>query len=320
MRISIFLFSFLIAGSSMGGMTIKGARWASNSVEVCFASRKQAGDSRFAEDSKTFPTLPAKVKLADPTAEEKGLIETIVRSEYNLAATGFEFTGFQNCVSGTKAKLFVYLGHGGPLGAGNIGEGMKIDKYWQYRDREGNVVLSPVYVKLSTALPSYVYFQNLKALRGQDSRLALAERLQMNVLHEFGHAVGLLHEDERAEANASPNCYYQNSQSATRTSEPIALTSYDFASVMSYCFLNSINNQTGLHYQIAQAGLDPTAIPKYGVPVVRWPGLNLDGEDRVLSRVPGTDRFDVKIRLGLSEKDRQSIRCLYAPMAGCPRG
>lgn len=311
------ILAFLTVGSAFGGMTIENAKWGSNSVEVCFASKKQAKASRFAEDSKTFPTLPAKTRLADPTAEERALIETILRSEYRADTTGFEFTGFTDCAAASNAKVYVYLGSGGPLGAANIGEGMKIDKYWQYHDREGHEVISPVYVKLAAAKPSYVYLQNLKALSGTSPVMKPAELLQMHALHEFGHAAGLLHEDERSEAANGANCYSQNGQSNFRTSAPIPLTKYDPASIMSYCFLDQLTNRTGLRFQVAKPGTDPAKLPAGGVPVVRWPGLFFEDGLREISHSVLADRHDFEIRLGLSEKDRASIRCLYAPGGTC---
>lgn len=308
---------FLIAGSAFGGMTVEGARWNSNSVEVCFASKRQAGASRFGEDSKTFPRLPSRVRLEDPTGEERSIIEKIIRTEYRLDATGFEFTGFGECVPGTKAKIFVYVGRGGPLGAGNIGENLKIDKFWVYRDREGRQVISPVYVKLANALPSYLYFQNLRALSERPTRLSPSENLEVAALHEFGHAAGLLHEDEREEANRSPNCVYQNAQSAYRVSRPVPLTAYDPASIMSYCFIDFLKEKTGLRYQVARSGYDPRTLPPEGLPIVAWPGLFLEDSTRTVSRGETAERLEFAIRIGLSDKDRHSIRCLYSPGSAC---
>lgn len=312
----LLLSAFLLMGSAFGGMTVDGARWASNSIEVCFATKRQAGASRFGEDSKTFPTHPARVRLENSTAEERSLIETIVRNEYRLDSTGFEFTGFSECTPDTKAKIFVYVGRGGPLGAGNIGEKLTIEKFWTYRDREGRQIISPVYVKMATALPSYLYFQNLEALKAQSTRLSPIEQFQVAALHEFGHAAGLLHEDEREEANRSPNCAYLNAQSPFRVSRPVPLTPYDPASVMSYCFIDFLKEKTGLRYQVARAGYDARTLPSQGgLPIVAWPGLFLEDSSRTVTRRETADRLEFTIRLGLSDKDRQSIRCLYSPGA-----
>ncbi|MBS1964074.1 MAG: hypothetical protein JST04_17815 [Bdellovibrionales bacterium] len=314
---TISLVSFLVVGTAFGGMTIENAHWRTNSVEVCFASKKQAKASRFGEDSKTFPTQPAKTRLADPTADERSLLETILRAEYRMDTTGFEFTGFRDCAAATGAKIYVYLGSGGPLGAANIGENMRIEKYWQYHDREGHQILSPVYVKDAAGKPSYVYLQNLKSLSGVSPVMTPAELLQMHALHEFGHAAGLLHEDERTEANGGANCAYANGQSMVRTSAPVLLTKYDPASIMSYCFLDTLTTKTGLHYQVATAGTDPAKLPRAGLPLVRWPGLFFEDGLRSISHHVSADRHEFEIRLGLSEKDRASIRCLYTPGSAC---
>lgn len=296
------------ADSATAGMTVGAAAWNDPRVEVCFASKRQTELSRFGEDSKTFPT---RAKVVDATEEERTLIESTIRSEYREADTGIEFAGFQPCVPGGTAKIFIYVGSGGPLGAGNIGERMQIEKFWTYTDREGRQVISPVYAKLETALPSYLYFQNLKALKTESGRLSPADRLRLNALHEFGHAAGLAHEDERAETDQSPNCHYQRARSAYRVSEPRTLTAYDPASVMSYCFVGVLLEKTGLHYQVARPGRDPASLPTEGLPLLRWPGLHLEDSLRTLENTEKADRFDVRIRLGLSGKDRLSLRCLY---------
>jgi hypothetical protein len=294
-------------------MTIQDAHWSTNSVEVCFASKRQTKESRFGKESKTFPPDP-KVHVENSTPEEREIIETVVRNEYRLDSTGFEFTGFGECVPGTKAKIFVYLGRGGPLGAANIGENMKVDHYWMYHDRKGNVIFSPVYVKAEIGKPSYVYLQNLKQLSAIRSPLGAENLLRIHALHEFGHAAGLLHEDERDEANGGANCAYQNGQSNYRTSAPIPLTKYDPASVMSYCFIDALTNRTGLHYQVAPVGVDPASLPKSGLPIVRWPGLYFEDSLRLVSSEKLPDRLEFEIRPGLSEKDRESIRCMYSPI------
>lgn len=303
---------FLMTGTAFGGMTVGEARWSSKTVEVCFASKNQKKDSRFGEDSKTFPTQSGRVHVEESTAEERELIEKVVREEYRLDSTGFEFVGFRECAPGTKAKIFIYLGRGGPLAAANIGEKMKIDKFWVYRDREGRQIVSPVYVKLEASLPSYLYFQNLRALADQPTRLGVKDLFRSHALHEFGHAAGLLHEDERAEANQNPNCTYRNGQSMYRVSAPIPLTAYDPASIMSYCFLDYLSSKSGLHFQISRPGADPERLPSAGLPIVRWPGIFLEDSLRTVSRRELADRFEVEFRLGLSEKDRLSLRTLYA--------
>jgi hypothetical protein len=313
----LLLLSFVLAKTAFGGMTVGGARWSTNSVEVCFAAKDQARSSRFGEDSKTFPTHPSRVRLKNPTDSERALIESTIRGEYRLDSTGFEFTGFSECTPETKAKIFIYVGQGGPLGAGNIGENMKIDKFWTYRDEEGRQIVSPVYVKLSTALPGYLYFQNLKSLSGERSALTPKERLSLTALHEFGHAAGLLHEDERPETNRNPNCEFMNAQSMFRVSQPIPLTPYDPASIMSYCFIDFLKNKTGLRYQVARPGVDPSTLAPSGLPILAWPGLFFEDSSRILRTVDFVDRSEFTIHLGLSEKDRRSIRCIYSPSSAC---
>ncbi len=297
-----------IATSAFAGATIEQAKWSSKTVEVCFADSAQKDLSRFKEDSKTFPTRPS-VKSA--TAEEKALIEKMIRSEFTPALTGLEFTGFQDCSESRPSQLYIYLGSGGPLGAANIGEGMKIDKYWTYRDQEGHQIVSPVYVKLSAALPSYLYLQNLLSLKDQSGLLTPSEDFQMNALHEFGHTAGLIHEDERPEANRSANCIYQNAQSNYRTSKPVFLTPYDPASIMSYCFTFRLHDMSGLHYQVGLPGRDSTQLPNEGITLLPWPGVFFEDNERILELTNKVDRSEYKIRIGLSAKDRESIRLLY---------
>jgi len=186
-----------------------------------------------------------------------------------------------------------------------------------YRDRTGREIISPVYVKMPSAKPSYLFFQNLRALGDQRSLLSVADQLRLGALHEFGHAAGLLHEDERDGANASPNCLYASAQSAFRVSAPIPLTAYDPASIMSYCFIEMVKEKTGLHYQVARPGYDPRKLPTAGLPLVGWPGLFLEDSSRTVSKLETADRYEMKFRIGLSDKDRQSIRCIYSPTSAC---
>ena len=177
-------------------------------LKFAFASAAPQYMLRFYRQSKYFPARP---RLENATDLEKTTVKNIILQEYTLAKTGIHFVGFGDCDTESNSDVYIHFGVSrdrAPIGAAEIGQDMD----WLggvYRTDASNhdTMAMSVYERKPGIGPSYVYIEKYKHMvETVSSKLPEKEYLELAALHEFGHAAGLGHEDDRVEANDSPFC------------------------------------------------------------------------------------------------------------------
>jgi hypothetical protein len=158
----------------------------------------------------------------------KDLTKDAVQREWNKK-TAVEFFGWENCKSGEDGDVRVLMQPDewfvACLGTSNCG--LK-------RKYKANVVLTPN----AYSTPFTCWYKAIVLNHNMPRIFSSESCFQKSVLHEFGHALGLLHEQQRYDAS----CLRSADKIEAGYAEPIG--PYDTESVMNYCFIdNRISNE-----------------------------------------------------------------------------
>lgn len=291
------------------------SKWDRSEIQVCFAEPKDKGDSRIRDDAKSFPEKARLVKIRDI---EKQWIRSIIEQEYRKDRTYVSFVGWRDCDDRNPAAVWIYMGKGGPKGASNVGQDMITLHYIQVTNRNTGEAeqIIPVKERKPGQKPSYIFLHRMDSNELKQLMIDEETHLKLTALHEFGHATGLVHENEREGANTDGNCYLgRQSRQFQRHSENAVqyMSKYDPGSVMNYCFVFSVSTASGLKFDVAKPGLDTEKMPNQGLPILAWPGVLGVGPSRIASKTELNDRYRYEIRIGLSEGDVHTLRCFYGP-------
>ena len=152
------------------------------------------------------------------SAELQAKVKAIVEFEIN-AVSSFEFTGFHSCDAKT-ADIDIFIGASGSASAGGIGD----------TSSGLSRLLKHFLPQKFSRLPLELY------LSSEDGKKLDSAYFQNIVVHEFGHALGLHHEQIR-EDNANGR-YCDNASGGTSTGRPQGATDvgdFDQNSIMNYC-------------------------------------------------------------------------------------
>ncbi len=166
--------------------------------------------------------------VADGDDKWKDLTKTVVQREWNKK-TAVEFFGWENCESDEDGDVRVLMKQDewfvACLGTGNCS--LK-------NNYKANVVLTPN----AYSSPFTCWAHALVSDHSIPRVFSGESCFESAVLHEFGHTLGLLHEQERYDAS----CARSADKLEAGYAEPIG--PYDTKSVMNYCFANNkISNE-----------------------------------------------------------------------------
>ncbi|MDA8792747.1 hypothetical protein N9N67_05845 [Bacteriovoracaceae bacterium] len=241
-KISITI-AFISMSAYSYGLLIQERKWDKSSINVCWVdksteidqyqdimeklSSKRYNPTQLAEYLKNHSTtMPVKYKTH---------IQRVTNSEISVQKLGIEFIGWQSCDS---QKVL---------------------------NGDYDLLIIPENQPLSEKHPRELGLAGHRYLRGgKGSKIDYIEvnisqletiginKLTLIMLHEFGHALGLDHENIRSRKESDGFCLYyywggghdydatKSDPAHTMSTNPQALTSYDRFSVMNYCHLSTV--------------------------------------------------------------------------------
>jgi len=258
---------------AMAGIIAKApyGRWDHPEVRVCWGNDSGAsidtcynGQIEFPETS--VPHLAAK--------QER--VKAAITREFSLERTGISFVGWEPCPADQDVKmsadLVVYF---------------QLNTH-QSEIYEGDASLASVCPDKANTISSIRLFPPLSEV--STTAITLDQSLEITALHEFGHAAGLMHEDE---SSHSAGIFKQTRWDKEKGD---VVSSYDQSSVMSYSFFQSTLPSKGLHFTKHRWDLsvrqDPFTVSVNKIEGEHW-------------------KKDVSIQLGLSSGDVHALRCVH---------
>ena len=204
------LLSLISTSVFAGSLYSDDYQWRTKSIRACFA-KGESGKRELEGQSATISSW---------SSGNKKQVQEWVTTEYSLARTGVEFTGWKDCKDDPAADVVVFYGRRSLKKLlladfiGNIRAESTIGPS-AYGDIEG-------YEKAK----AYVWLQTDGLTRG-------------TVTHEFGHALGLHHEHYAWDAAKDPKCKDEPDAGAGPTVARASVHGeYDSDSIMSYCQLH----------------------------------------------------------------------------------
>ena len=163
------------------------------------------------------------------TEQQQRLVQEALLSSWQQAST-IDFVGFQACAQTAQPNIRVYIADEAPF---TLGLGKRLDAV------EGGVVLNLLFAKWGS--------------RCHVAPLSVESCIKSMAMHEFGHVLGLAHEQNRDDRAADCVEPAQGDEE-----NPIKVGSFDRESVMNYCY-------DGVYRSSLSAGDVHTLQQMYGV-------------------------------------------------------
>lgn len=260
--------------------------WTQRQIRVCFGVKSHEKLAQLG----SFPRL-----ISTFSEIEKESIKAIITKEFTKESVGLEFTTWQDCdEKASNGDLIVFRDKYDDErgGAAVIGQGGITRSAW---DAVKKVSYHEMIKEKTTLLPMVLINPSAGLSK---NKVTAAQYIQLTALHEFGHVAGLLHEHRRfSESEKDPNCKKNpdlvlNPESVRRSTRFSG--SYDFNSIMNYCFYNSILDRSGLSFSSKR----PQDV------------IYLTDKTLYTTKQDGK-RTEVSIKIGYSHLDKEAIRCLY---------
>lgn len=201
-----WLFPLLLTVTTAhAGMSITYS-WNKEALKVCFGNKN------------TEVRLKGlKNKFSNWKESDKAAIRQILLEEYTPEVTGYHFYGFDDCETSEKPDIVV----------------VKMSSFsTQALEKNG----------IANVGPGFVYpVPEIKSAKGI---VALSARgiQRSTVSHEFGHVLGLLHEQDHPDAykKAEDHCRYYSKEEKERKNFHI-YSDFDEVSVMNYCRIHKLD-------------------------------------------------------------------------------
>lgn len=258
-----YFLIFIFPIHSFGGYVIKDDRfvWNRSEIRVCWAGGSGTRFNTCQKDHITFPQRP----VSEREMHYRERVEDIVTREFRVQRTGVSFVGWETCsVNEVSQKTDVAIYIQDNAHTNNVFEG------------EATIGRC---LKPNTLSYVRIFPPSEDSLQ---SALSLEDSLRFIALHEFGHVLGLLHEDV-------------NKKWTIDDLVPgVSVTSFDRFSVMSDYFYFKILKDKGFNFVT-------DVVPKRRIGDLRF---------QVAESFEGNEAGPL-FQVGLSVGDIHALRCLY---------
>jgi hypothetical protein len=263
-------------------------RWDKQSIEVCWGKNVHLPLTRIKPEH-----LNSDEQFFNNQENDKKIIKDAIVSNYNFDSTGIELTGWRNCDDNpghVNEDVILLLNSAG--------------KYDETSDSRASI-------GKNSNKKSFVLIRKLSVAKA--NFLKPDEHLKFISLHEFGHLLGLRHEDSHPEAPI-------RSQEAL-SENVLILSGYDSMSVMSYRFMDTMMGITGHLFKLDPTNkVTPEETWKWNFPQSQMfalsrfsdilaPSFLDDSRVAFLSQTEDLRRFSLAI--APSDKDLKTLRCAY---------
>ena len=241
---------------------------------------------------------------------DKLQVKESITSEYNLAQTGIELVGWNDCNQDDVSDVIVFSE-----------DQTKAPKHFT------DLSLVPTYHGCSSIgdeSPGSLLkrFVLIKKLPDHQLKITSAQALEVTALHEFGHLLGLRHEHARRfDAGQDVNCYTQGIaliEAMGKTAKQYA--AYDPNSMMNYCFDFSLMNKTGIDFYVdglSEVNLNVVNLDGYFYQNASQKRFNVNEvsftDDSLVTKTKDVslNAIHYQVKIGLSKGDRHTLRCMY---------
>ncbi len=173
------------------------------------------------------PVVPACWESGVPNGPERGWVKSAIEASWNAAGTRLQFIGFGNCASNAVGIRIDVRDDGANDGPHTQGLGNQLD-----RVPKGMVL-------------NFTFHTWSPACAADEATREMC--IRSIAVHEFGHAAGLAHEQNR------PDTPGECTQPAQGGNGNLMLTPWDPHSVMNYC--NPVYNNNGVLSELDKQGL-----------------------------------------------------------------
>lgn len=275
-----------------------------------------------------------------PSRQRRAFVQQIVRANFPRSLTGIDIAPFEDCPKGAAiAKFDVLLGaeirvkndDGDTFGRSSVGDdSVELDREMiehldlPKADRRSFLGLSLKNESEHVAADLDGFFETLKdvfpeslirsseyAKRSRAFRARFAnDRYRLTIVHEFGHLLGLRHEESRGDTPMGleiPFCAdlasdLRDDRSITPGAETSTLgTEFDLFSIMNYC------RRTMLDY--AEKARFVCAFKDRYAPAASMSAAHRRAFEAILERCPFIEAHEFP--MGLTTTDRAGLRKLY---------
>ena len=249
-------FSFACSKSTETGSEISGLGnlafvWPHAEASVCIRS----------VDSKVYDSVRDRAQVFDSEGEVIQFIKNAVDNEFNKKTT-FTFTGFEKCRPSQTGDIRVDVKSIG-LSRATIGTAR--------HDLTRNYFWNPLaHFVAAASSDMYLYLHHPGSLPNWPKERILAI-FHNTIIHEFGHAAGLEHEQARSDNETGMFCNEGRDVGKQRESS-VSVGGYDHDSIMNYC-----NTALFSERRLSLSEGDVKTIRYlYGDPKNKFPGANPD--------------------------------------------
>lgn len=253
----LVLASLLLAKSIWAGVGKIDKLWTKSEVTVCFASKDHKKTAiEYLENGDENPINAKVFGEWDFSLKEK--VKNWINTEYTKSRTGISFIGWSDCSAGiSKEDIAIYISSNKKA---NVPSSMSQHGMASI-GRNGHI-------DMKTNKKAFAYFLHpdlvAKDLKGKVGISDVELVFKQNIIHEFGHLAGLMHEHDRSEFAGDHACekimtkdvfdsyvglsIYSplitldelKTYSSGEYIPGVKMTAYDSTSIMNYCMVERL--------------------------------------------------------------------------------